>query len=264
MAGFLEKLLFSVVALAGCLIFGCDSSDPAEYYTYEVVGRYSHNTNAFTQGLAFDEGLLYEGTGIRGRSTLVAINLETGKKLRQVNLSKKFWGEGITILGEKVFQLTWQSGTGFVYDKHTFGLLDKFTYKTEGWGLANDGKNIFMSDGTSKIYCLDPESLQVISTVEVTYKGKPIKGLNELEFVKGKMFANIFPTSKIAVIEPDTGQVAGFIDLSDLKNTYLRTDVLNGIAYDSENNRIFITGKLWPAIYEIKVIGLESSLGTRL
>ncbi len=268
MARMLVLVALALIILQGIvLIPSCSNSkectpatDEITRYTYEIVQTYPHDRDAFTQGLVFEDDILYEGTGLNGRSTIRKVALETGEILEIHKLSDRFFGEGITIYGDKIIQLTWQSNTGFVYEKDTFELLDEFTYPTEGWGITHDGTQLIMSDGSSTIYFWDPESLQEIDRIEVFNNNGPLVRLNELEYVQGEIYANIWQTDYIAIIDPETGRVTGWINLTGLlKPDALNqpVDVLNGIAYDSKNDRLFVTGKLWPALFEIKLIPLN-------
>ena len=235
-------------------------SSAVPIYTYKVVNAYPHDRNAFTQGLVFENGVLYEGTGLRGRSTLRRVKLETGDILQIRELPAQLFGEGVTIYGDKIIQLTWQSNIGFVYDKNSFELLQEFHYPTEGWGITHDGKRLIMSDGTSTLHFLDPATLEEIGRIEVYGNDDPVTRLNELEYVRGEIYANVWQTDRIARILPQTGQVIGWIELEGLLNAKDRSepvDVLNGIAYDAENDRLFVTGKLWPRLFEIELIALE-------
>ena len=223
-------------------------------YTYTVVNVYPHDKTAFTQGLIFEDGVLYEGTGRYGQSTLRRVELETGNVTQLYSLPDQFFGEGITIFDDKIIQLTWKSGKGFVYDKSSFDLLQEFTYSTDGWGITHDGSRLIMSDGTATLYFLDPETFQIIGQVEV-YDEEPVTMLNELEYIHGMVYANIWLDEKIAIINPQTGQVTGWIDLEGLKEAENQNaDVLNGIAYDAEADRLFVTGKLWSKLYEIELV----------
>ncbi len=229
-------------------------------YTYNVVNTYPHDRNAFTQGLVFENGVLYEGTGLRGRSTLRKVKLETGDILQSHELAGSLFGEGIAIYGDKIVQLTWQSNVGFVYDKGSFELLREFNYPTEGWGITHDGQRLIMSDGTSTLHFLDPESFGEIDRIEVSDSDGPVTRLNELEYVEGEVYANVWQTDLIARISPETGQVLGWIDLRELLGEEDRgqsVDVLNGIAYDADKGRLFVTGKLWPKVFEIELVPLE-------
>ena len=229
-------------------------------YTYKVINTYPHDRNAYTQGLVFEKGVLYEGTGLLGRSTLRRVDLETGKTLQIHELPDYYFGEGITIYGNRLIQLTYRSNVGFVYDKNSFEVLKEFRYPTEGWGITHDGKQLIMSDGTSTLYFLHPETFEEIGRIEVRDSGAPVTRLNELEYIQGEIFANVWLTDSIARIDPKTGQVTGWIDLRGLlpQEDYIEpVDVLNGIAYDAENNRLFVTGKLWPRLFEIELVLIE-------
>jgi glutamine cyclotransferase len=225
-------------------------------YGYKVVKRYPHDRTAFTQGLEYHEGFLYEGTGLNGRSTLRKVKLETGEVLQQVRLGNAFFGEGITVLPHEIVQLTWQSGMGFVYDRDTLKMSRSFTYPGEGWGLTNDGKRIFMSDGTAQIRRWDPSTLQEQQRITVREGGKEIASLNELEWVKGEIYANVWQTDRIARISPEDGRVLGWINLAGIleESERAQADVLNGIAYDAAKDRLFVTGKLWPTVFEIQQV----------
>lgn len=225
-----------------------------------MVGTYPHDATAFTEGLEWRNGRLYEGTGLRGRSTLRRTNPATGEVEQRVSLPPPFFGEGITVLDGCVYQLTWRSRVGFVYDEATFRLLGTFEYASEGWGLTNDGTRLIMSDGTQTIRFLDPETLMVTDSVEIDDAGAPVVGLNELEYVEGRLFANLFKTDYIAEIDLSTGTVTGWIDLSalappDFKRR--RGSVPNGIACLPESGHLLVTGKRWPAIFEIDLPALH-------
>jgi glutamine cyclotransferase len=226
-------------------------------YTYAVVHVYPHDRGAFTEGLVFQDGVFYESTGLRGSSSLRRVALESGEILQFRALSPQFFGEGIALWGPKIVQLTWQSHIGFVYDKDSFELLSTFHDPTEGWGLTQDGSRLIMSDGTATLHFLDPESLAETGEIDVYDDRGPVVNLNELEYVKGEIYANVWQTDRIARIDPQTGQVTGWIDLTGLLSAEDQNppvDVLNGIAYDAENDRLFVTGKLWPKLFEIELI----------
>lgn len=227
-------------------------------YTYNVVNVYPHDENAFTQGLVFEDGFLYEGTGLYGNSSLRRVELETGKVLQVHALQDQFFGEGVAIVGDKIIQLMWESHRGFIYDKNTFDLLQEFSYPTEGWGITYDGSRLIMSDGTANLYFLDPETFQRVGQVKVR-DAAPVTGLNELEYVKGEVYANVWGEEEIAVINPQTGRVKAWIDLKGIRGSENRDpdNVLNGIAYDSKGDRLFVTGKRWPRLYEIRLIPPE-------
>ncbi len=226
-------------------------------YSYRVVNVYPHDPNAFTQGLAFFDGFLYEGTGLRGQSSLRKVELESGRVLQQVDLPDQYFGEGIALWEDRIFQLTWQARVGFMYDRERFSLLGEFAYATEGWGLTQDGTHLIMSDGTAYLYFLDPTTLAVVRQVEVRDGAQPVIRLNELEYVEGEIYANIWQTDRIARIDPADGQVVAWVDLAGLLPPADRgqpVDVLNGIAYDPAGRRLFVTGKLWPKLFEIELI----------
>lgn len=232
-------------------------------YTYKIINIYPHDKTAFTQGLVFENGVLYEGTGLLGGSSVRKIELETGKVVQTRMLPAQFFGEGIAIYQNRIIQLTWRSKRGFVYDKDSFELLAEFGYSTEGWGITTDGNYLIMSDGTATLYFLDPESFKNVKQIEVYDKRNgPVIRLNDLEYVKGEIYANVWKTDYIARISPKTGQVVGWIELKRLAADNAgdnRVDVLNGIAYDRENDRLFVTGKFWPRLFEIELVSLSSS-----
>jgi glutaminyl-peptide cyclotransferase len=242
--------------LAGQSSHPLHAGRPPEY-TFKVVRTFHHDPAAFTQGLAYRDGFLYEGTGLNGRSSLRKVRLETGEVVQQVNLSQEFFGEGITILKNEVLEITWKSQTGFVYNLSDFRLLRWFPYAGEGWGLASDGRELFMSDGTPEIRVLDPATLSLKRRFTVHDGTTRIDQLNELEFVEGQIFANVWQTDRIARISPRTGRIVGWIDLKGLMGPTVQLGpgaVLNGIAYDPSRKRLFVTGKLWPSIFEIQLV----------
>ncbi|HLL76187.1 MAG TPA: glutaminyl-peptide cyclotransferase [Pyrinomonadaceae bacterium] len=233
------------------------ADDPVPVYTYEVKNTYPHDRAAFTQGLIFRDGYLWESTGQYGSSSLRQVELKTGRVLRSVPVEREFFAEGMTIFGGKVYQLTWQEGRAFVYDAKDFRRLGEFKYAGEGWGLTHDGESLVMSDGTSTLRFLDPETFAVRRTVRVADAGRPVEQLNELEYVRGEIFANVWQEDRVARIDPRTGRVTGWIDLRGLlpaADTRGDEDVLNGIAYDEAGDRLFVTGKLWPKLFEIRLI----------
>ncbi|MEA3337927.1 MAG: glutaminyl-peptide cyclotransferase [Chloroflexota bacterium] len=226
-------------------------------YGYRVINAFPHDPNAWTQGLIFEDGQLYEGTGLRGRSSLRRVDLESGRVGQMVEIPEPYFGEGITEFDDRLFQLSWQESTGFVYEQESLKLLETFTYATEGWGLTQDGQQLIMSDGTPTLHFLDPDSLEVVDQVTVTFAGAPVSRLNELEYIEGEIFANVWQTNVIVRIDPDSGEVIGVIDLSGLldpEEIDQPAGVLNGIAYDDENDRLYVTGKLWPKLFEIELI----------
>ena len=228
---------------------------------YRIINTYPHDPRAFTQGLVFADDFLYEGTGLRGQSSLRKVDLETGNILQIRELPARFFGEGITIYGNRLIQLTWRARVGFVYDKETFQLLNKFNYPTEGWGITHDGNSLIMSDGTSVLHLLDPQNFTAVGRIEVHDMDGPVSRLNELEYVRGEIYANVWRTDRIARISPQTGAVLGWIKLDGLLRPQDRNrpvDVLNGIAYDARNDRLFVTGKLWPKLFEIDLVVTEN------
>jgi glutaminyl-peptide cyclotransferase len=231
-------------------------SEKTPTYHYQVVRTYPHDRHAFTQGLVYADGALYEGTGLYGRSSLRKVDLVSGRILRQSDLAPAYFGEGVAVFGNRIVQITWQSRTGFVYDKTSFSILKQFSYAHEGWGITHDGKQFIMSDGTSVLHVLDPQDFRERDRIQVHDDKGPVTGLNELEYVKGDIYANIWPTDLVAVINPRTGRIKARINLKGLLSDKesLGVDVLNGIAYDVQGDRLFVTGKLWPKIFEIKVI----------
>jgi len=262
---FVKILVIGLLVLTGVFsIYRYSNLEPSTnskiipVYTYKVVTTYPHDRSAFTEGLVFEDGLLYEGTGLHGYSTLRRVKLETGEILQICKLPPQFFGEGVTIYGNKIIQLTWRSHIGFVYDKYNFKLLQEFNYPDEGWGITHDGKHLIMSDGTSILHYLDPETFEEIYQIKVTANGIPVTGINELEYIQREIYANIWQTELIARIDPLTGQVVGWIDLKGIlspENDSETVDVLNGIAYDAKNKRLFVTGKFWPKLFEIELRG---------
>jgi len=233
---------------------------PAEF-TYRVNREYPHDPEAYTQGLEFVDGWLYEGTGNRGTSSLRRVHLNTGEVAKIRNLDQSLFGEGITVFGDRIYQVTYTSQVGFIYDRFTFEEIQKIYYQNrEGWGLTNNGEELIMSDGTNVLYFLDPEMFTVNRQIEVYHNEGPAQSLNELEYIRGKIWANRYYTDEIVIIDPETGKVEGRVNLRGILKTSDRgpnTDVLNGIAWDSENDRIFVTGKYWPKLFEIVVVPLQ-------
>ena len=231
-------------------------SSPVPTYGYEVVRSYPHDHDAFTQGLVYRDGFLYEGTGLNGRSGLRKVTLETGEVLQSKPIEQEYFGEGITDWKGSLIELTWQSEVAFIYDIKTFERTGRFTYKGEGWGLTHDSTRLIMSDGTAQLRFIDPATFKELGRVTVHDPKGPVSELNELEYVKGEIFANVWQTERIARIAPADGHVTGWIDLSGLLPASERggTDVMNGIAYDAAHDRLFVTGKLWPRIFEIRLV----------
>jgi len=234
-------------------------------YGYEVVNTYPHDRDAFTQGLVFDNGTLLESTGLEKHSTLRRVELQTGKVLQKTDVPPFYFAEGMTLFGGKIYQLTWKAEKGFIYDPQTFQKTGEFPYTGEGWGLTHDADSLILSDGSDKLRFLDPNSFQVKRTISVTDAGQPVTSINELEYVRGEILANIWPLlepgvekyrDQIARIDPQTGQVKGWIDMKGLLQpgeAASEDAVLNGIAYDEQGDRLFVTGKLWPKLFEVRL-----------
>lgn len=248
-------LIFAVVLLGGTAE-GYAVSGVAPTEGYRVVHAYPHDSSAFTQGLVIVDGMLYEGTGLSGRSSVRVVDLATGRVLQSVKVPDKYFGEGLTDWGGNLIELTWMAHRGFVYDRFSMRLLKTFEYKGEGWGLTHDRQNLIMSDGSPMLRFLDPATFKVVRTLAVSDGDRPVKELNELEYIHGEIYANVWQTNRIARISPVTGEVLGWIDLSGLLVDEPRDGnaVLNGIAYDQKNDRLFVTGKLWPKLFEIKLV----------
>jgi glutaminyl-peptide cyclotransferase len=233
----------------------------APEYTFEVVRQLPHDSAAFTQGFTYCKGFFYEGTGREGQSSLRQVEPETGRLVRKTDLAPDLFGEGITVMGHEVIQLTWLSHVGFVYDLSDFHLLRSFKYSGEGWGLTTDGHDLFMSDGSAEIRVLDAGTFAEKRRIKVRDGSKQVEKLNELEFVEGEIYANIWHSERIARISPQSGQIVGWIDLTGILGPFYQRQeeaVLNGIAYDSKGKRLFVTGKLWPKIFEIRVVPKHS------
>ena len=257
---------FAAILIAFATLVSCggvrkkgDSVQAIEpiFYTYEVVAQYPHSRTSYTQGLQFVDGELWEGTGEYGNSRILLTDLASGKVLQSQSNSKDEFGEGITVLGNRIYQLTWLNGKLHIYDRKTLKHLATHTYKGEGWGLTSDGEKLYMSDGTNYIRVINPETLVQERRFGVTLRGQSLQNLNELEWIDGKIWANVYTTNYIVIINPENGVVEGVVDLSGIlpvSEYDSKTDVLNGIAYDSAANRIFVTGKNWSKLFEIKLI----------
>lgn len=249
-------LVGGALALAGGAARSLAPAPSAPTAGYRVVRVFPHDPAAFTQGLVFLDGVLYEGTGLNGRSSIRKVKLENGEVLQIQKIDSQYFGEGITVLGDKLFELTWQSGVGFVYDRASFNRTGTFNYRGEGWGLTHDGARLIMSDGTSYLRFLDKTTQKETGRLQVLDGEAPVEELNELEYVKGEVLANVWRTHRIARISPKTGKVTGWIDLEGLltPRELQAVDVLNGIAYDAAADRLFVTGKYWPKLFEIAVV----------
>jgi len=255
--GVTKRTLLLLAALAACACGPATQAGSVPEYTYHIVHTFPHDPLAFTQGLVYLDGFLYEGTGLEEQSSIRKVKLETGEVLQKRDLPGEYFGEGIVIWKDRLLQLTWKAEKGFIYDLATFTPKGEFHYPGEGWGLTTDGKRIIMSDGTAELRFWDPETLQEIGRITVTDDGRPVSELNELEWVKGEVYANVWQTERIARIDPKTGKVVGWIDCHGLLTPADRTeltDVLNGIAYDAKGDRLFVTGKRWPKLFEIKLV----------
>jgi len=255
-SGVVMFVLLATIGMAAGQSSSPKGKDGPTEYTFEVVRQFPHDPRAFTQGFTYNDGFFYEGTGRTGQSSLRQVNPENGHMVRKVDLAPELFGEGITVLGNEVFQLTWLSHLGFVYDLRDFHLLRTFQYAGEGWGLTTDGHDLFMTDGSAEIRVLDASTFSEKRRIKVRESGKPVDQLNELEFIEGEIYANIWHSDRIARISPETGKVVGWIDLTGLLGPFYQRqaeEVLNGIAYDPTGKRLFVTGKLWPKIFEIRV-----------
>ncbi len=232
-------------------------SDNIPLYRFNVINVYPHDAEAFTQGLVFESGTLYEGTGLRGHSSLRRVDLSTGRVEQRTSLAPDLFGEGIAIYRGSIVQLTWTARRGFVYDQESFALRREFQYSTEGWGITHDGTQLIMSDGTANLYFLNPETFERTGQVQVRDGSEPVIYLNELEFIQERVFANVWQSDRIAVIDPDDGRVTNWIDLNGLlpaEDRSAAVDVLNGIAFDEERSTLLVTGKRWPKLFEIGLV----------
>ena len=248
------KHIIAICICVLCSILSCSAK--VERYKIEVVKAYPHDTGSYTQGLFWHDGSLYESTGLNGKSTFRKVDLQSGQALTKLPFNKKYFVEGSVILGDKLYILTWTNKVVFIYDADTLEYRSTYSYPREGWGLTTDGKSLISSDGSSRIYFLTPE-LKFERSINVTLNGRAVRYLNELEWIDGRIWANVYTTDTIVIINPDTGIVEATVDCEGLLPERLRTydtDVLNGIAVDSEG-RIFLTGKNWPELYEVKLVG---------
>lgn len=249
----MRKIL--VVAIISIAAISCKAGGITDYVV-RIVKQYPHDVSSYTQGLFFHNGELYESTGEYGSSTLRKVDLQTGKALRKLNFGSKYFIEGSSILGDKLYVLTWTNKLLFVYDAETLEYKQSFSYPREGWGMTTEGKHLIVSDGSDKIWFLD-SNLKTIKTLNVTINGRPLRLLNELEWIDGRIWANIYTTDRIAIINPDNGIVEGLIDCSGLLPKSMRTpdtDVLNGIAKNPKDGKIYLTGKNWPRMFEVELV----------
>lgn len=269
-------LFFSLSSAFFLLLAGSSRAEQSQRLpatlNLRIVGAHPHDRDAFTQGLIFENGLLYESTGEYGNSSLRLVEPATGKILKRVSIPKKFFSEGIALVGNRIYMLTWQEGYCFVFDKDTFQLVEQFRYSGEGWGLAFDGKYLIMSDGSATLKRIDPKNFKVEKKIQVqdrdakSKKAIPVRNLNELEFIRGEIWANVWQSPQVVRIDPESGKVLGWVNCSGLvpeeykrelleaRNEGMREHVLNGIAFDAEKNRVFLTGKNWPTLHEIEII----------
>jgi glutaminyl-peptide cyclotransferase len=252
----IRRLSYALALIA--LVSSASIHAATPVYGYRVVHVYPHDTSAYTEGLFYKDGYLYESTGEAGESTVRKVELETGKVLQRHDVPDAYFGEGIVDWNHELIQLTWKSELGFVYDLASFKQQRTFRYPGEGWALTRDSKHLYMSDGSSVLRVLDPNTLTATGSIMVTDNGEPVSNLNELEWVKGEIYANVWMTNRIARIDPASGHVTGWIDLSGLLDVSRLpdpgNDVLNGIAYDEQHDRLFVTGKRWPKLFEISLV----------
>jgi glutamine cyclotransferase len=249
--GIVLRLVFPLLIWPGLLL-----AQTARVDSYRVVATYPHDTGAFTQGLEYIDGRFYEGTGLNGQSSIRVVTPATGAVVKKQPIDYMYFGEGITVFGGKLYELTWQNATAFVYDAKTFQRIGEFHYSGEGWGLTHDAAQLIMSDGTPSLRFLDPATFKELGRVYVRDGSRPVPELNELEYIEGEVWANVWRTNLIARINPQTGQVNSFVDMSGLlkPSEEQGVDVLNGIAYDAKGKRVFVTGKKWPKLFEIQVV----------
>jgi len=257
-------LVAATVVLSGLAVYvvvnqqTATQSPPPTHYTYRILNTYPHDTGAYTEGLVFSDGELFESTGLVGASSLRRVDLHSGNVLQQHTLSGGLYGEGLAAVEDTLVQLTWRNHVGFVYDKQTFDLMRNFSLATEGWGLTYDGASLILSDGSSTLYFLDPASYQVTGQVTVKDGEREVTKINELEYIAGDVYANIWHSTNVAIIDPETGQVKGLVDLGGLHQPTGLDDVLNGIAYNEETGGLFVTGKNWPSLYQIELVAKAS------
>jgi glutamine cyclotransferase len=227
---------------------------PALLTPYEVLSSYPHDPKAFLQGWLWHDGGFYESTGLNGESTLRRVAFPSGEVVQKIDVPKEYFAEGLAMVGDRLIQLTWRTKKAFIYDRESFGLIGDFRYETEGWGLTYDGTSLIMSDGSANLFFLDPETYQVTRTLPVTLDGRPLQRLNELEWIKGEVWSNVWQTDMIVRIDPASGEVVGVLDMTGLLPERRDSDnVLNGIAYDAETDRTFVSGKRWPLLFEIRL-----------
>ena len=257
----MRKTVFHILVGLTCLmalgVVGCHAQGEVPRYGYKVVNTFPHDETAFTQGLLCDNGTLYESTGLNGASSVRKVSLENGQVLKKHNISRRYFGEGLVAWNGKLYVLTWRKQTGFVLDQNTFRVERQFYYRGEGWGITQNGDHLIMSDGTDKLRFLDAENFSEVKEISVTLNGNPVPRINELEWINGEIFANIWQSDLIIRINPESGAVIGIIDLTGILPDGTvpdrRNNVLNGIAYDKSSGRLFVTGKKWPTLFEIEI-----------
>lgn len=250
----MTRRVWLLAAMTLVTAVGLSAQGSLPVLSYTVVRSYPHDPQAFTQGLIYRDGFLYESTGLNGRSSLRRVRLDTGEVVQHTPVDTRYFAEGMTDWAGTLIQLTWQTNVAFVYNRQTFALEDTFTYPGEGWGLTHDGKRLIMSDGTAALRVIDPATRRELSRVTVTAAGRAVEHLNELEYIKGEVWANVWLTNRIAIVHPASGRVRAWLDLTGLLPAgTANTDVLNGIAYDAAGDRVFVTGKLWPRLFEIRL-----------
>jgi glutamine cyclotransferase len=253
--GMVRTAVWGAIVIAAMAVVSARAAVPE--YSATIVKTYPHDPKAFTEGLLYQNGFLYESTGREGQSSVRKVQLDTGAVLEQHDIDKKYFGEGIVIWKNRLLELTWKDQIGFIYDVDSFKPLSNFHYAGEGWAFTRDDSQLYMSDGTSDIRVLDPDTLAEKRRIHVTCDGKPVKNINELEWVKGEIYADIWLTNLMARINPETGAIVGLVDMTDLRMLAAKTqavDVVNGIAYDAATDRLFVTGKLWPTLYQITLL----------
>ena len=251
------RIIVLAAALTACACGPASQAGSIPEYTYQVIHAYPHDPLAFTQGLLYLNGYLYEGTGLEGRSSIRKVKLETGEVVQKRDIPESYFGEGIVNWKDRLIEISWKTEMGWVYDLASFAPVREFHYQGEGWGLTQDGKRLIESDGSDQLRFWDPETLRETGRITITADGEPVEKLNELEWVKSEVYANIWETDRIARINPSNGKVVGWIDCTGILKRADRTgneDVLNGIAYDSQTDRLFVTGKQWPKLFEIKLV----------
>lgn len=259
-AVFTNRNLVLPIVLVVVLTGGLAWANEVQHFSFKIVNVYPHEPTAFTQGLVYDGGYLYESTGLYGKSRVNIIDLANKRIVQSISMDERYFGEGLTVKGDQLVQLTYRERLGFVYDKQTLKVTGEFKYPTEGWGITYDGSHLIMSNGSSHLFYLDPETYRRVRSLKVEENSRPVVNINELEYIDGLIFANIWRTNFIVQIDPESGQVVGKVDFDELAKRYedeKGVDVLNGIAYDKKEERLFVTGKLWPEIFEVELVPVQ-------